>query len=120
MDRSALIMGSVATKNSKAKETIARIRGQWTLMAKKGVSAQELEDAKLYLTGSYPLRFTSTARIAGMLAWLQMLDLGIDYFDRRNAIIEKVSLEDIQRAAKRLLKVDSLFFIVVGDPAGLG
>lgn len=120
MDRSALIMGSVATQNSKAKETIARIRGQWTLMASKGVSAQELKEAKLFLTGSYPLRFTSTARIAGMLAWLQMLDLGTDYFDRRNAIIEKVSLEDIRRTAKRLLKVDSLFFIVVGDPVGLG
>jgi zinc protease len=120
MDRSALIMGSVATRNSKAKETVAQIRKQWALMASKGVSARELKEAKLFLTGSYPLRFTSTERIAGMLAWLQMLDLGIDYFDRRNAIIEKVSLEDIQRAAKRLLKVDSLFFIIVGDPVGLG
>lgn len=120
MDRSALIMGSVATKNSKAKETVAQIRLQWALMADKGVSARELKEAKLYLTGSYPLRFTSTARIAGMLAWLQMLDLGIDYFDRRNAIIEKVGLEDIRRAAKRLLKIDSLFFIIVGQPVGLG
>ncbi|MCZ6863903.1 MAG: pitrilysin family protein [Alphaproteobacteria bacterium] len=120
MDRSALIMGSVATQNSKAKETVAQIRIQWALMASKGVSAQELKEAKLFLTGSYPLRFTSTARIAGMLAWLQMLDLGIDYFERRNAIIEKVSLKDIRRAAKRLLKVDSLFFIIVGDPVGLG
>ena len=120
MDASALIMGSVATQNSKAKETVAQIRLQWSLMANKGVSAQELKEAKLFLTGSYPLRFTSTARIAGMLAWLQMLDLGIDYFDRRNAIIEKISLADIQRAAKRLLKIDSLFFIVVGEPVGLG
>lgn len=120
MDASALIMGSVATRNSKAKETVAQIRAQWSLMASKGVSAQELKEAKLFLTGSYPLRFTSTARIAGMLAWLQMLDLGIDYFERRNAIIEKISLADIQRAARRLLKIDSLFFIVVGEPAGLG
>ena len=120
MNRSALIMGSVATRNSKAKETIAQIRSQWKLMAEKGVSEQELKEAKLFLTGSYPLRFTGTARIAGMLAWLQMLDLGIDYFERRNGIIEKVSRQDIQRAAKRLLKVDSLFFMVVGNPAGLG
>jgi zinc protease len=120
MDRSALIMGAVATRNSKAKETVAQIRLQWSLMASKGVSARELKEAKLFLTGSYPLRFTSTARIAGMLAWLQMLDLGIDYFDRRNAIIEKVSLADIRRAAKRLLKIDSLFFIIVGQPVGLG
>ncbi len=120
LDRSALIMGSVATRNSKVRETIEQIRTQWKLMADKGVTASELKEAKLFLTGSYPLRFTSTARIAGMLAWLQMLDLGIDYFDRRNAIVEKVSLEDIRRVAKRLLKVDSLFFIVVGEPAGLG
>ncbi|MHA1538681.1 MAG: M16 family metallopeptidase [Alphaproteobacteria bacterium] len=120
MDASALLMGSVATRNSKAKETVEQIRKQWALMAGKGVSADELKEAKLFLTGSYPLRFTSTARIAGMLAWLQMLDLGIDYFERRNAIIEKVSLADIRRAAKRLLKIDSLFFVIVGQPVGLG
>jgi zinc protease len=46
--------------------------------------------------------------------------MGIDYPERRNAMIEAVSMEDVRRAAKRLLKVDDLFITVVGKPKGLG
>lgn len=119
MRHTAMITGSVATQNARVGETINQIRLQWKRMAEKGVTGQELKDAKLYLTGSYPLRFVNTARIAGSLAWLQMLELGRDYFDRRNKIIEQVTLADVQRAAKRFLDTGKLYFVVVGQPQGI-
>ncbi|HUT51499.1 MAG TPA: pitrilysin family protein [Alphaproteobacteria bacterium] len=119
MRHSAMITGSVATQNARVRETIDQIRLQWKRMADQGATAQELKDAKLYLTGSYPLRFVNTARIAGSLAWLQMLGLGRDYFERRNAIIEAITVADVRRAAKRFLDTDKLYFVVVGQPKGL-
>ena len=119
MRHTAMITGSVATQNARVKESIDQIRLQWKRMASKGATAEELKEAKLYLTGSYPLRFTNTARIAGTLAWLQMLKLGRDYFDRRNKIIEAVTLADVRRVAKRFLDTNKLFFVIVGQPKGL-
>ena len=46
-------------------------------------------------------------------------DMGIDYVTRRNALVEAVTMEDVKRAAARVLKVDDLFITVVGKPKGL-
>ena len=119
LDASALIVGGAGTANARAAETIKIVRQQWTKMADKGVTATELTNAKRYLTGSFPLRFTSSERISEMLLGMQMDNLGIDYLDKRNKLIEAVSLDDIRRVAKRILRPDNLVFVVVGEPAGV-
>ena len=48
-----------------------------------------------------------------------MKDLGIDYLDRRNGLIEAVTLEDVNRLAKTLLDPDALMFVVAGQPEGI-
>jgi zinc protease len=50
---------------------------------------------------------------------VQEENLGIDYIDRRNGLIEAVTLEDVKRVAARLLKPDELSIVVVGQPTGL-
>jgi zinc protease len=88
-------------------------------MVEKGVTDEELENAKLYINGSYPLRFTSSDRIAQSLMYIQYDHLGIDYFDRRPGYIDAVTKEDIARVAKRFLDPAKLTFSVVGQPEGL-
>ena len=88
-------------------------------MAEDGVSEGELKDSKTYLTGAFPLRLTSTGRIASMLATLQYLGLGIDYLDRREELIHSVTLDDTRRVAYRLLHADDLLVVVVGKPEGV-
>ncbi len=119
MDHAALIVGGVATKNASAGQSIELIRSEWRRMRASGPSAEELDQAKTYLTGSYPLRFTSTNRIARILVGLQINRLGIDYIDRRNGLIEAVTLNGIRDLANRLLDPDALSFTVVGRPQGL-
>ena len=46
-------------------------------------------------------------------------ELGVDYFDRRNALIEAVTLEDANRVAAEFLQPDRFSFIMVGQPEGL-
>ena len=117
--RSALMLGAVATQNARIAESVGIVRAEWARMAGEGPTAEELAAAKTYLTGSYPLRFSSSSRIADMLVGLQFEGLGRDYFARRNGTIEKVTLADVRRVARSLLKPDRLTFFVVGKPAGL-
>ena len=88
-------------------------------MAEDGPSETELEEAKTFLTGSFPLRFSSTRAIAGMLVGMQLDDLGIDHLERRNGYIEAVTLADARRVARRLYDADALTVVVVGRPEGV-
>jgi zinc protease len=88
-------------------------------MAEKGPTQQELDEAKTYLTGSYALRFTSNSAIASQLLGLQQENLGIDYVNRRNSLVEAVTLDQVKAQAKRLLHPDRLIVSVVGKPQGL-
>jgi zinc protease len=119
LDHAALIMGGVATQNERVSQSLDLIRAEWRRMAEDGPSEEELRNAKTYLTGSFPLRFSSSGRISGMLVGMQLSRLGIDYLDRRNGFIEAVTLDDARRVAKRLYDADKLTVVVVGRPEGI-
>jgi len=112
----ALFMGELGTKNASVGLSLSLIRKELKRMATDGVTDRELADAKTYLTGSYPLRFNSNGRIASELVGIQTEDLGIDYIDRRNGLIDAVTRADIARVAKRLLADDALIVSIVGEP----
>jgi zinc protease len=114
-----LILGSVATENARVADSIALIRKEWQRMRDEGPTADELRDAKTYLTGSFPLGLDSTTRIAGVLVRMQLDGLGIDYLDRRAGLISGVTLDQARAVARRLYDPAQLSFAVVGDPAGL-
>ncbi len=117
--QSGLFIGGVATQNERANETVALLRQELARMRGEGVTPQELEDAKTYLTGSFPLRFDSNAKIAEQLLGLQLEDMGIDYLDRRNDLVRAVTREDVNRVAKRLLNAENLLLVSVGQPNGV-
>ena len=118
-DHGSMIYGGTATQNARVGESLDLIRQEWRRMAEAGPTAEELDAAKRYLTGSFPLRFNSSDNIAGMLVGMQTEDLGIDYLDKRNSYIEAVTLDDAKRVAKRLYDADALTVVVVGTPEGV-
>lgn len=115
----ALLLGGAGTGNERVGETLRVVEEVWRRVASDGVTAAQVADAKTYLTGSFPLRFTSSARIAAVLVATQLDNLGIDYLDRRNALIEAVTVDQVNALARRLLTPDALTFVVVGQPQGL-
>jgi zinc protease len=119
MDYAALHIGRVATQNSAVAESLEIIRAELARMRDHGVTIEELSDAKTYLTGSFPLRLDSNGKIANLLVGIQLENLGIDYIDRRNSYMEAVTLNDVNRMARRLLKPEALRIVVVGKPEGL-
>lgn len=118
-DLASIYLGSVASGNARIAEAIDVIRAEWTRLANEGVTEKELEAAKTYLTGAYPLRFDGNGRIAGIMVGMQMQGLPIDYIATRNDKVNAVTLEDIKRVAGELLKPEELHFVVVGKPEGL-
>jgi zinc protease len=117
--RSGVWLGSVSADNAKVAEVIRLVREAWQDLKDKGVTAAELDDAKRYMTGAYARGFATSRGIAGALVGWQEEDLGIDYFKRRNAMIAAITLEDINRVAKRLVEPGKLMFSVVGKPQGV-
>ncbi len=112
----AVFVGNVATKNEAVGQSMHVIETELKRLAEDGPTLDELDGAKSYLTGAYALRFESSASIASQLLWMQIEDLGIDYADRRNALVEKVTLDDVKRVAKRLIEADRLITTIVGKP----
>jgi zinc protease len=114
-----LLQGYGGTANKRVGETLKVLKKEWRLMANKGVEAKTLSDAKTYLIGSYPLRFTSSRNIAAILVSMQLEDLGINFLDQRNSIISSIKLEDLNTTAKKLLDPDNLVIVIVGTPEGV-
>jgi len=119
MDLADTWQGSFASANEKVAEAIEVVKAEWTRAATKGVTEAELRDAKTYLTGSYPLRFSGNDKIANILAGMQLQDLPRDYVNTRNAKVEAVTLSDVNRVAQERMKPGDLHFVVVGRPVGL-
>ena len=118
MDLGELVMGQFATQNATASQAVEVLRAEWARAA-EGVSAEELAAAKTYLTGSYPLRFDGNGPIAAILVGMQMERLPIDYAETRNDKIEAVTLDDVARVARRLIRPEDLHIVVLGQPEGL-
>ena len=116
---SEMLLGSVASANATIAEAIEVTRDEWARMADEGVTQEELDAAKTYLTGEYPLRFDGNSEIADIMVGMQITGLPSDYVVNRNDYIEAVTLEDVNRVAAELLKPDELHFVVVGKPEGL-
>ncbi len=118
-DQAELYMGQFATANGTVAEAIEVVRGEWARMADQGVTPEELETAKTYMTGSYPLRFDGNGSIANILVGMQMIGLEADYPKTRNDKVNAVTIEDVQRVAARLYQPQALRFVVVGQPDGV-
>ena len=114
----AVFFGSTATRADRAEQTVGLIKQEIDRFADGGPTADELAKAKAYLTGSFVLNLDTSAKIAALLVQLQLDHLGIDYIDKRQQMINAVTLDDARRVAKRLFG-GKLLFTVVGRPTSL-
>jgi zinc protease len=118
LDHASLFLGGTATRADRSGETLDLIEKEIHRLAESGPAADELAKAKAYLKSSFALNLDTSSKIASLLVQLQLDDLGMDYFTRRSAMIDAVTLDDAQRVAKRLLD-GGLLVTVVGRPEGV-
>lgn len=118
-DLTEMMLGSFASSNDKMAEAMQVVRDVWTDVATNGVTQAQLDTAKTYLTGEYPLRFDGNGPIAGIMVGMQVQGLPPDYVIHRNDYINAVTLADVNRVAAYLLKPEALHFTIVGKPDGV-
>lgn len=119
LEGAPLWLGQVATSNERVAQSLQIIREEAAKLADGQLEQPELDDARTYLTGSFPLRLTSNDQVASMLVGMQVQRLGADYLDRRNAYLDAVTLDEVKAAAARLYHPDALRIVAVGRPEGL-
>jgi len=115
---SPMFMVSTQTSADQTREALELIEQEIRQMVEAGPTEAELAKAKAYLKGAYALNFDTSTKIAAMLMQIQIDDVGIDYIEKRNALIDAVTIEDARRVAKRLAK-DGVLTAVVGQPKNL-
>jgi zinc protease len=115
LDHSALFLTGTATRADRTAQTLEVVEAEIHRLAESGPTEDELTKAKSFLTGSYALRFDTSGKVAAQLVQIQLDDLGIDYIDKRNSLVEAITMADVKRAAKRLLD-GGLLVTVVGRP----
>jgi zinc protease len=115
MSRSSVFAGSTATRADRADATVETLSQEIRRMGESGPSQAELDQAKSYLKGSQMLALDTSAKIAAVLLQYQSDNLPIDYLDRRNGLIDAVTLDDARRVAARLWG-QGLLTVVVGRP----
>ncbi len=116
--RAAVVLGGTATRADRTGDALAIIEAETKRMADDGPTADELAAAKSYLKGAYALSLDTSSKIAAQLTQIQLDKLGIDYMQRRSAMIDAVTLDDAKRVAKRLFG-GGMLVTVVGRPKGL-
>src|SRR6201981_1822697 len=94
LDHAAVMLGGTATRADRAGETVDLIEKEIRHFVEDGPTAGELVEAKRYLNSAFVLNLDSSTKIAGLLVQLQLDGFDTDYFSRRSAMIEAVTLDD--------------------------
>jgi zinc protease len=113
MEHSALFVGTTGTRSDRAGETVEALTREIGRMAEDGPNQQELDEAKSYLKGSRMLSLDTSSKLASALLQYQLDHLPIDYLERRNALVDAVTIDDAKRAARKLWG-EGLLTVVVG------
>ena len=113
----SIIVGQVQSDKSKIQTAIDVTKAETARFAKDGATPKELADAKTFLTGSFPLTLDSNAKIARTLNGYQRSGLPADYVEKRNAMIQAVTLAKVNEMAKKYFDPARLVVVIAGNPA---
>jgi len=80
-------------------EAVRVTKAEMARMTRELVTSRELDLAKSYLIGSYPLRLDTSGKMASLLVVVEENQLGLDWPDRFKAGIAKVTAADVKRVA---------------------
>jgi predicted Zn-dependent peptidase len=83
-----------------------------------GITAEELEQARSYRAGVFPVNFAGVGSVAAGLGDVVVHGFGDDHFDALRAKILDVTLDEVNATATERLRPDDLVTVVVGDASG--
>jgi zinc protease len=103
------------TKNASAREAISITLQQMERIRKEKVSEKELEGAKKYLIGSFPMRMDTQGKLANFLTQVEYYGLGLDYPEKYRSLIGSITEEEVLRVAKTYLHPENYILVIVAN-----
>lgn len=110
----AAVTVSAQTRHAEVGRVLQILREELARLGREPVSPRELDVARSYLTGSFPLRLDTSAKLADFLAGVEQLGLGLDYADRYRERVARVTAAEVQRVAAQYLAPASFHEVIVG------
>ena len=110
----------IQTKNESALEALEGIKAELNKIRDEKVSDEELKDAKSYITGSFPLKFDTNAKISNFLVQIEFYNLGLDYLNEYVKKIERITKDDIMRVARKYIDTENYIMVAVGNQEKTG
>jgi len=107
----------IGTSPENMKLAIDELLNEIRRIIEEPVTAQELQDAKDYLTGSFVFAFESSPQIARFLVHAQVYGLGFDYIEKYPEYVRAVTVNDVSRVARKYLDSENYTLVVVGPVA---
>lgn len=104
----------IGTAPDNLDRAINGLRGEIARIVDAGVTEEELEIAKSYLTGNFVFRFQKNSQVADFLIEAEIYELGFDYLDRFPELIRAVTVEDVNRVTRTYIDPENLTTVVVG------
>ena len=111
---SAAVVG-LQTRTAEVTKALGIAREEMARIARERVGAHELDLAKAYLIGSFPLRLDTSAKMANFLVGVEEQGLGLDYAERFRERISRVTAEDVRAVAERYLLPEGFAVVTVGN-----
>jgi zinc protease len=108
---------ALQTKNTSANQALKLILEQLHEIQHNPVSAPELDSAKRYLIGSFPLKLDRQSEIVGFMLETEIYGLGLDYAERYPKIIAAITAADVQAVAQKYLHPDGIDLVAVANLA---
>lgn len=81
------------------------------------VLEEEIDDAKNYLTGVFPIRAETQEGLTSLVVSQELYGLPHDYLETYRENIEAVTADDIQRVANEYIRPGEVAIVIVGDAA---
>lgn len=110
-------MVSTAVQTEVTGAALMEIMREVNAIRDEPVQPAELEDARNYLAGVFPLRLQTTEGVASRLGELALFDLPLDYFDDYRDRLLEVDAASVQRVAREHLRPGEMTVVVAGDAA---
>jgi zinc protease len=103
------------TKNVSAKEAISLAREEMKRIQKEPVSEKEIEGARKYSIGSFPMRMDTQGKLVNFLLQVEYYRLGLDYPEKYSRLIQSVTREEVLRVARKYLQPENCILVVVAN-----
>lgn len=103
------------TRTEATGEVLGLTIGEFQRIQREAVLPQELRGAQQYMAGNFPLAIETPAAIAMQVLNQLFFGLSLDELETYRDTVEQVTVEDIQRAARKYIFPDRLSVVLVGD-----